>query len=804
MKRNKVTMVGNSHIDPVWLWRAREGFQAVKSTFASALERMKEFDEFHYTASSTAFYVWIEKNCPALLEEIRARVQEGRWHLAGGWWVEPDCNIPGGESLARQGLYGQRELDRLFGRHASFGYNVDSFGHQAGIPAILAGPEMNGYVVMRPFPEQCTQPGPAIRWQAEDGSAVTGSRCGGEYCAWTRTAIVDNLEKTLAGMAEAGLSHLPVYYGVGNHGGGPTIENIKTIRELRLERPELDMENGGPEAFFDTVDASAPPLYTGELEGCFPGCFTTDAELKRLCRACEEGLIKAEILSVMAGCEEETWPALTEAWKLLLFEQFHDTLAGTARREARDDAAGTIQRCLSVCRETAGLCIQRMSDMLDTRGDGFPLLVINPTDRDWDGLVEADIEWRSKFPLRLKDSAGKEIVYDYSVIHLTAPDTRKHLVFRGQIPAFGAAVYRLMPEEPTLRGAPMNCEENTLENDFIRVRLDPQTGMIDSIFDKAQGQDMLRGPAGLYVYEDRRDTWGAMSGGEKLLGAYQSEKVYREENGAVRSTLTVRAAFGRSTALLRYSLEKDGRMLSLDAEVNNQERQVMTVFRLPLRQDYHSADAEAAYTEIRRPYPAQAPACNMQRTLDLTGDSGGLLIVNRAKYAYRTVEGALEIPLSRSCPHAFGAGQTMEEGREYDFADLGKDEFALGFLFHAQPLTRAERVRFAQRLNRGLETLLIEQHRGPDPRRSMQLLRLTGSEDCVVTAVKRAEDGGLAVRIQNCSDREAQCALLVRGQTYPVSLPAWALVTVLLRGGEATIINLLENHEKTCHKQGEA
>ena len=264
MTRKKVTMVGNSHIDPVWLWRDREGYQAVRATFASALERMKEFPEFEYTASSTAFDVWLEQHCPKMLQEIRTRVAEGRWHLAGGWWVEPDCNIPGGESLVRQGLYGQRELKRIFGTAATVGYNVDSFGHQAGIPSILAGQGMKGYVFMRPNSDQMTLPAPAFRWTGEDGKMVIGERCEGEYCAWTRTAIIENLDKTLAAMEEKGLDHLPAYYGVGNHGGGPTIENIKAIRELQLEREDIDLVNGGPEDYFDHADPSVLPEVKGE------------------------------------------------------------------------------------------------------------------------------------------------------------------------------------------------------------------------------------------------------------------------------------------------------------------------------------------------------------------------------------------------------------------------------------------------------------------------------------------------------------------------------------------------------------
>lgn len=791
MTRKKVTMVGNSHIDPVWLWRDREGYQAVRSTFASALERMKEFPEFEYTASSTAFDVWLEQHCPEMLREIRARVAEGRWHLAGGWWVEPDCNIPGGESLVRQGLYGQRELKRIFGKTATAGYNVDSFGHQAGIPSILAGQGMNGYVFMRPNSDQMTLPAPAFRWTGEDGKMVIGERCEGEYCAWTRTAIIENLDKTLAAMEEKGLEHLPAYYGVGNHGGGPTIENIKAIRELQLEREDIELVNGGPEDYFDHADPTALPEVTGDLENIFPGCYTVDAELKRLCRETEEALVKAEILTVIAGCEDDAWPKLTESWKLLLFCQFHDTLAGTARKESRDDAVMDLHRALSVAREIAGSCMQLISNRFDTRGDGFPLLVLNPTDQDYEGIIEADVEWRNKFPMRLKDSAGIEQVYDASVIMLTAPDVRKHFVFRGKVPAFGAAVFRLMAEGPTVRAQPMNCPENTLENDYLRAVIDPESGALVSLFDKVRDCELLSGPALLRVYEDSRDTWGSNGDIGAYRGDYKADKVYREENGALRTTITCRMSHGRSEALLRWTLNKDDRFISLDAQVDSREKLAMTVMHLPLQQEYQQAIVEGAYAEVVRPYP-EAGERNMQRYLDLTGEKANLLVLNKAKFGYRAHEGALEILLMRGSVHAFGAGEKIRDDREYDYADQGLDHFVLRLEAH-DGLTRAERVRKAQLLHRPMEALLIEQHNGAEPRRELSMLRLENCPDCVVAAVKRAEDGGIAVRIQSCSGEIRKGTLVLRGHRYEVTLPPMALTTVVIRDeNDVVVTDLME------------
>src|ERR671921_1324457 len=132
-------LVGNSHIDPVWLWQWPEGFQEIRATFRSALDRMAEYPEFIFTCDSAAYYEWVEEIDPEMFDEIRARVAEGRWELVGGWWVEPDCNLPSGESFVRQALLGQRYFESRFGRPATIGYNVDSFGHAATLPQLLLG-----------------------------------------------------------------------------------------------------------------------------------------------------------------------------------------------------------------------------------------------------------------------------------------------------------------------------------------------------------------------------------------------------------------------------------------------------------------------------------------------------------------------------------------------------------------------------------------------------------------------------------------------------------------------------------------
>ena len=154
MKTRKLHMIGNAHIDPVWLWQWQEGFHEVKASFRSALERMKEYPDFTFVASSAAFYEWVEESDPTMFAEIQQRVKDGRWGIVGGWWVEPDCNIPAGESFVRHGLYGQRYFKEKFGVTAQTGFNVDSFGHAGTLPQILKKSGLDYYVFLRPMPHE--------------------------------------------------------------------------------------------------------------------------------------------------------------------------------------------------------------------------------------------------------------------------------------------------------------------------------------------------------------------------------------------------------------------------------------------------------------------------------------------------------------------------------------------------------------------------------------------------------------------------------------------------------------------------
>src|SRR5919202_6369544 len=248
MSRRVLHMIGNAHIDPVWLWQWPEGYQEVRATFESALARMDEYPEFVFTSNSILFFAWIEEHDPELFERIRARVAEGRWQVVGGWWLEPDCNIPSGESLVRHALYGQRYLRERFGITATTGANFDSFGHSATIPQLLRKSGMDSYIFLRPGPSERPLPGPLFWWRSQDGSAVAAYRIPHEY-GGPPGELGPQIDKALAQLP-ADEPELMVFYGVGNHGGGPTRDNLDSIRRLDAVEALPRLRCSSTRAFF--------------------------------------------------------------------------------------------------------------------------------------------------------------------------------------------------------------------------------------------------------------------------------------------------------------------------------------------------------------------------------------------------------------------------------------------------------------------------------------------------------------------------------------------------------------------------
>ncbi|MDR0416912.1 MAG: hypothetical protein LBH76_06310, partial [Propionibacteriaceae bacterium] len=297
--RRTLHMIGNSHIDPVWLWPWQEGYQEARATFRSAADRMDEYDDFVFTCDQMVLLAWVEESDPELFDVIKRRVAEGRWVNTGGWWVEADCNIPSGEGLARQGLLGQRYLASRFGRPASVGMNVDPFGHNAMLPQILRLQGLDSYTFLRPGPHESALSHTAFWWEAPDGSRVLAFRIGHEYCS-PPGSVAGQTEKTLAAL-DRRFEHLMVFYGVGNHGGGPTKANIDSIHRFDTMGSFGHLTLSDPRRFFDDFQAAlgpeglaALPVWRADLQTHAAGCFSAHSGVKAWLRRAQHAALAAE------------------------------------------------------------------------------------------------------------------------------------------------------------------------------------------------------------------------------------------------------------------------------------------------------------------------------------------------------------------------------------------------------------------------------------------------------------------------------------------------------------------------------
>src|SRR5262245_60444587 len=387
-------MIGNAHLDPVWLWQWPEGLQEAKATFRSALDRLNESPDFVFTSSSAAIYEWVEENAPELFAEIGARVAEGRWQICGGWWIQPDCNIPGGESFVRQGLYGQRYFKEKFGVTATVGYNVDSFGHHAMLPQILKRSGMDFYVFMRPAPHEKGLPGRLFWWESDDGSRVLAFRIPYEYCTWGK-----DLEKYVRRCFDdlkSPQDDLMCFYGVGNHGGGPTKEHLASIRRMNADPVFPNLVFSTPNCFFaDLLGKNLVfPVVHDDLQHHASGCYAAHSGIKRWNREAENLLIVAEKLSALADwATGQPYPAdLTEAWRNVLFNQFHDILGGTSLEAAYEDARDLHGEAMAIAGRGLNYAIQSLAWNIDiAQEEGMtPIVVFNP--HSWPSTVGVEVD----------------------------------------------------------------------------------------------------------------------------------------------------------------------------------------------------------------------------------------------------------------------------------------------------------------------------------------------------------------------------------------------------------------------------
>ena len=269
----EVHLICNAHLDPIWQWEWEEGAAAALSTFRAAADLADEFD-YIFCHNEVTLYKYIEEYAPALFSKIKKLIREGKWHIIGGWYLQPDCNMPAGESFVRQILVGRRYFSEKFGAEPTTAINFDAFGHSSGLPQILSKCGQDSLILSRPGNDPI--PARQFVWEGVDGSRIKVFASNHGY-----NSPLGHAAEAIRGRAQSQEEDtVCVLWGVGNHGGGPSRKDLADIEALKQEMGEsMEIIHSTPEHFFAKINPEI--IHRGALRTVMPGCYTSMVQIKQ-------------------------------------------------------------------------------------------------------------------------------------------------------------------------------------------------------------------------------------------------------------------------------------------------------------------------------------------------------------------------------------------------------------------------------------------------------------------------------------------------------------------------------------------
>ena len=561
---HEITAIGHAHIDTAWLWPLAETRRKVVRSWASQLALMERYPEHRFAASQAQQYAWFEQDAPGLYERLRERVREGRWEVVGGSWVEPDLNLPSGESLVRQVVYGQRDLQERFGARCREFWTPDTFGYNGQIPQILRGAGIDRFLTQKLSWNQFTEPPHhSFLWAGIDGSEVLVHMPPAD----TYNAVVSIAE--LRASAARFKDHdrttgSLLVFGHGDGGGGPTAEMLEMARRAGDLQGVPRVQFAPTSEFFDRLeeDLGHPRPIQGELYFEYHrGTYTSQARTKRGNRAGERLLGEAEAAAALAhrlGRAEYPAEELRALWQTLLLNQFHDIIPGSSIREVYEDAERDLAQVAERATELRDAAVAAL-------GEGEPA------------------------PLNLTPFPREELDDELQTV---------------RAPAYGFG-------ERVERTDTVRRDGLTLANGHLAAAFDEQGRLTSLIHD---GREVLTGPANVFELSDDRpvayDAWEIepyTDDTRRALPGAHAHRVLGE--GPERVELAFEHRIGeRSTLHQTVRLDAGSRRLELRARIDWYERHALLQAAFPLAVRSPRATYEMQFGVAERPTHANTQA----------------------------------------------------------------------------------------------------------------------------------------------------------------------------------------------------
>lgn len=678
----KTYMFCNAHLDPVWLWRWDEGLGETLSTFRAAADFVDEYPDFVFNHNESVLYEWIEEHDPELFERIRRQVGEGRWEIVGGWFLQPDCNIPSGESIYRQVLRGRLYFYDKFGKVPVTAINMDPFGHAHGLVQMLEQCGYKYYVNIRPGKENYDFKSEDFVWKGYNGSEVIVHRSDKGY-----NSVYGKAAEELATWTEERKDEKTALYlwGVGNHGGGPSRKDLNDIAELQKEG--MDLIHSRPDDYFATLDREALPVVERGLNPVAEGCYTSIVRIKQMHRQLENDLVMVEKMAAhaeMAGLSTYEKKKLDDAWRDLLFAEFHDSLPGSCIAPVEEDTIRLLNHGLEITAQLKAKYLIALSAGQKKLEEGtVPIIVYNPHPFTYRGPIDVQFVlprqlWHKKFsnpvvyqdgkPLRCQSAKEDGNFY---------MDWCKRVVFDAELPATTLSRFDVHFEVLDARPAPELAADRsgkiTIKTERGQVIVNANTGLVDSYV--LDGREYLKpGAMAVEVYNDSFNSWGGQPGADFVtpIGRFAPmpageatdfagvkggivQPVRVTDEGDLRVVVEADMKYGASKLLMRYIVDKKTGTLEVETRLFNEEKEKRVKLVIPTT--FEDADYIGQTIFAREKLNVRAEGDYMSQYWQAVADADhALTIIDNGIYGSNFVDGRVGLTLLRSA--GYGAARS--------------------------------------------------------------------------------------------------------------------------------------------------
>lgn len=798
----EVHLICNAHIDPIWQWDWQEGVSAVLSTFQTAANLTEEFD-YVFCHNEVTVYKYVEEYAPALYERIKELVAQGKWHIMGGWYLQPDCNMPSGESFVRQIMEGKRYFKEKFGVEPKTAINFDPFGHTVGLVQIIKKCGQDSYIFMRPYRYEMGLPAEQFIWKGLDGSEIKANRS-----VSYNTALGKSAQQIKEKADVQPQDVVCVLWGVGNHGGGPSRIDLAQIDEMKKTAAE-NYIHSTPEEFFakiqptDVVDTS--------LRISMPGCYTSMGKIKKKHAYLESELaITEKMLTAALACGAlKNYPEekMHEIVEDLLNAEFHDVLPGTCVQCGEENGIKLLDHGLLEVERLKTKAYFALSCAEQPAGEGeFPILVFNPYLSPLNTNVEcefslADQNWDevNVSSFRIVDEQGNSVPFQVikEESNLTL-DWRKRVIFEAKLAPMRLNRYSLYVDfKPEQKKERTNAL--VFDNGRKYVEIDEKTGLLKKY--SIDGVEYVKDGFLPVMFDDNPDPWG--------MGAHQLERMGFYEQPFALS----QEPRGVFAGLKSVQVIEDGDIyLGIEAFFEKEDTRARVGYKIYKNNDYVDVDVNVFLGDVDKFIKLKIPVCHEGKLIGQTAFGSEplftdgrenvahrfvameygekcLAVMNTHTYGSHYENGALYLSLVRGvsyCAHPIPNRPILPTDRFVKKVDQGENSFS----FRLGVVERDKLERATQEFTQKPYALNIFPTKATLEKNTFDVK--TEDETIALVTMKKA-DGRNAIlfRLLNNTEKTVETALCVEGKRLPLRFGKYEVKTVVYEKGELTESDLL-------------